>query len=707
MSTCYVTVVLHDPYLHYSSIYDPPFYRKFIAAPPPSTIALPCLCCIAVSRVLLYCHRIDMASPPNALPVLPGAAAQQAQPQARRQAANCQGGYDCDFVQSPPEIIQSECPICHLVLREPYQAPCCGNSFCRTCIEPIRLGNANCPTCRHAGFTTFPDKRLERSLNPFKVFCSRRDEGCEWNGELGSLERHLNENPIPSERLAGCNFGKVNCTHCAQSFRRQSLDTHESTECRLRPYSCDHCGEFASSYEDVVSNHHPVCERYPLPCPNKCDEIPEGFKYAIERRNLEFHVNEECLQTVVQCDFHYAGCESRLPRKDMSIHLADCLVTHMSLMAVHGRKTATEAQRALAKRDEQIAQLRREQTEQRIVVNELERENRSLKEQLHSHLLTPPVTFTMTEFSQHKRNKDTWYSPPFYTHPHGYKMCVKVLCNEGHIFIGVPLMRGKFDNQLMWPFQKIVLIRILNQCSEENHIITTSDYSGDSRFERFAMRVTAGELHMKGRGEDILYAALDSWGDCERGYVKYDMIQLQVVDVVDTVPACRLERHILSTINHKSFCTPPHQFVMTEFEQHKESGHMWYSPSFYTHREGYRMCLRVNANGRATGKNTHLSLYTHLMRGEFDSLLKWPFRGTVNIQMMNQLEDREHRTESFSYTNKTPDLFGAGEADGERSHGWGSDIFFLHSELGLSVANNRQYLKDDNLVFRIISIKLK
>ena len=133
-----------------------------------------------------------------------------------------------------------------------------------------------------------------------------------------------------------------------------------------------------SSFEEVVTNHHPVCERYPLPCPNKCDEIPEGFKYTIERRDLERHLKEECLLTVVECDFHYAGCETILFRKDMASHLTESLVPHMSLMAAHGKKTATEAQisaakaqRALAERDEQIARVREEQVKTEAVVRDL------------------------------------------------------------------------------------------------------------------------------------------------------------------------------------------------------------------------------------------------------------------------------------------------------------------------------------------------
>ena len=357
-----------------------------------------------------------------------------------------------------------------------------------------------------------------------------------------ALEREPDSQRKPT--IAGCNFVEVNCAHCAQQFQRHSLDTHENTECRLRPYSCDHCGEFATTFEDVVTNHHPVCERYPLPCPNKCDEIPAGFKYAIERRDLERHVKEECLLTVVECDFHYAGCKTRHPRKDMASHLTKSLVTHMSLMAAHGKQTATEvqiaatkAQRALEERDTQIAQLQREQTV-------LARENKSLKDQLelHSHLCTPPVTFTMTDFAQHKRNKDTWYSPPFYTHPHGYKMCLKVRCEEDSFFVGAPLMHGKFDDHLQWPFQKHVYIRPLNQFTDKNHICIVANFSFCPSYLNIGMRLTEGERQLKGRGEERPYTALDSQGDCTKAYIKDNTIHLQVSEVIDSVLVSRLER---------------------------------------------------------------------------------------------------------------------------------------------------------------------
>ena len=64
---------------------------------------------------------------------------------------------------------------------------------------------------------------------------------------------------------------------------------------------------------------------------------------------------------------------------------------------------------------------------------------------------------------------------------------------------------------------------------------------------------------------------------------------------------------------------------MENFQQYRDSNQIWYSPGFYNSPGGYKMCLRVDANG--SGKGTHVSCYVYLMSGEYDDILEWPFKG--------------------------------------------------------------------------------
>ena len=84
----------------------------------------------------------------------------------------------------------------------------------------------------------------------------------------------------------------------------------------------------------------------------------------------------------------------------------------------------------------------------------------------------------------------------------------------------------------------------------------------------------------------------------------------------------------------KSLC----EFTVTEFSKRKQVNNYYYSPPFYTHLQGYKMCLQVHANGFGTGKGTHFSAYVHLMEGEHDDQLQWPFEGGIIIELYTQLE---------------------------------------------------------------------
>ena len=114
------------------------------------------------------------------------------------------GGYDCKFVEQPPSPFQTECPVCRLLLREPYQATCCGTSFCHYCILHVKAEDKPCPVCRQTKFELFHDKRLKRSLHQLHVLCTYSKDGCNWSGELGDLDHHLNKVIHPGKSSFKC-----------------------------------------------------------------------------------------------------------------------------------------------------------------------------------------------------------------------------------------------------------------------------------------------------------------------------------------------------------------------------------------------------------------------------------------------------------------------------------------------------------------------
>ncbi len=145
----------------------------------------------------------------------------------------------------------------------------------------------------------------------------------------------------------------------------------------------------------------------------------------------------------------------------------------------------------------------------------------------------------------------------------------------------------------------------------------------------------------------------------------------------------------------------PPVLTMTNYQQHKRDGEDWYSPPVYTHHQGYKICLSVNANGNGTGKGTHVSVFVHFMRGEFDNSLKWPFRGVISYQLLDQVIGKDHKTGTNTYDDKVPNTYCTRVTEGERGLGWGHSKFIAHTEL------KPKYLRNDTLLFQIHEVELK
>ena len=145
----------------------------------------------------------------------------------------------------------------------------------------------------------------------------------------------------------------------------------------------------------------------------------------------------------------------------------------------------------------------------------------------------------------------------------------------------------------------------------------------------------------------------------------------------------------------------PVLYKFTNFNQHKTLRDKIYSPAFYTSPKGYKMCISVYANGNGGGENTHISVFAFLMKGENDDYLPWPFTGTVTVELLNQLEDKNHHSMTMKFTS---DIHTASQqvVDKERSNlGFGWYKYIPHSDLGHNMDKSCQYLKDDRLHFKI------
>ena len=145
---------------------------------------------------------------------------------------------------------------------------------------------------------------------------------------------------------------------------------------------------------------------------------------------------------------------------------------------------------------------------------------------------------------------------------------------------------------------------------------------------------------------------------------------------------------------------------MEKFQRFKQANGLWESNPFYTAPFGYRLCLCVYANGCHRGEGTHLSVYVHVMAGEFDDDLSWPINEVVTVELQNQLSPRPRKTIDC-YLDRSKPLSIRRRVHGEPAHnvraqrGSGTPFYIAHSLLDVNADSRCQYLKNDCLYFTV------
>ena len=136
------------------------------------------------------------------------------------------GGYDYEFVDTPLDYLI--CNICHYPCRDSYLSSCCGHLFCKSCLEEVRIATTvtfACPICRSEEFATFPNKQVDRAVRSLHVYCTNKQRGCVWKGEVNNIINHL-------ENSDGCQYEVVQCPNgCGKVLQRQYMTSHVETEC--------------------------------------------------------------------------------------------------------------------------------------------------------------------------------------------------------------------------------------------------------------------------------------------------------------------------------------------------------------------------------------------------------------------------------------------------------------------------------------------
>ena len=309
--------------------------------------------------------------------------------------------------------------------------------------------------------------------------------------------------------------------------------------------------------------------------------------------------------------------------------------------------------------------------------------------------LSPFIEFTVTNVLKRKEHNTTFYSPSFHSHNEGYKLRLEVKrsLDQQNIGIFATLLRGQHDDNLVWPFQASIVVELLNWREDSNHHSYTISFNEHTSI-KCKSQVTEGEQAPTGLGTHtfISYSSLDS---TSREYLQDDCLRFRVKEII-----------VYSASHYVKkppwFKEAVNSFTITHFSDRIRLQDIYWSPPFYTSARGYRMCLKVYPAGNGSGKNTHVSMFGFLMKGDYDDELNWPFTADIVVDILNWRGDNNYYRVVCEFNEGSADDSRARLHDDSKvASGCGNPKTIEIITLRSSYSSDPQYLSEDCLCIRI------
>jgi hypothetical protein len=367
------------------------------------------------------------------------------------------------FLDTIPDFMK--CKICSYVFESPQLLSCCGTNICKKCMDrhlqrlaTLADQQPSCPFCRSTDYKLIHNAALEMSINQLKVQCYYRHKGCGWMDILGRGNLHLKE----------CDFVTIDC-----------------------PNGCD-CEQFERRQ---LSDHMLTCPRTHINC--SFEKIGCDTKVSLVRQAAQKHASDYLSQHLLLIAQNnakllkdYQKFYTSLPESESRVDVTvvhDELVQSQRESLASTQHTIKSLKESLQETQQKTASLKAELQEGETCLSELKNSVSQTKNieatckesfaQIQALPVPPavgisciPVTFTIDNFREKmvQNGRRLTFSPPFYTHVGGYKMCLFIYMhserNRSPISVGIQFLAGEFDEHLTWPFPgAIFTITAINQ----------------------------------------------------------------------------------------------------------------------------------------------------------------------------------------------------------------------------------------------------
>lgn len=461
------------------------------------------------------------------------------------------------------------------------------------------------------------------------------------DGELGRLEifcpsrkegcKWTGQRLLLEEHLKSCAFTQLPCRNagCSKRLPKSQIDEHVDTACEYRQIECHRCQAKVTARDR--EGHNDICPKFPKSCPFGCDgETP------ILREDLVDHV-KQCPRKMME----YSSAERTL--KGHEVEPEDHMTTDIESRHLTDldRKTK-DIQAAVAHLEHRV----KETTDSQSLLTNAKALDK-YDERLGSIEKQMKELTTHQRVMQHKTLEACYQSVDNLQKE--YKERVSAI--EQHLTI---------MTQKCIQFEELIALQNAQIQRLEEEVAQYRNSRGQS--QSVQQQITAQDRVMA--SHDIKLAEHS---------LRLDMMDCKNTDGVLLWKITEIRRRQRDAMSGK---TPS-----------------IYSQPFYTSPNGYKMCARLYLNGDGMGRDTHLSLFFVVMRGEYDSLLPWPFRQKISFTLVDQ-DGQRNISDAF---RPDPRSSSFQKPKTEINIASGCPLF-----VALSTLDTGGYIKDDAMFIKVV-----
>ena len=285
------------------------------------------------------------------------------------------------------------------------------------------------------------------------------------NGKYGGYQQGLLD-----EELTNLEKKSVLCTAC-NGILRDPMSVENKLKCRQ-------CLEPDETGQPSASTCTSIADSLQVSCPLK----GKGCNWKASISNLVDHTKScqyflqrypNCPEMDVECSFKRYGCTVVTKRKNMEHHEKENITKHLKMMDKH-----------LITTDDNLRNL---QTELQAVKSQ----NQALSSKLQlvekdMKLTFGGITCEIPGLREKLKRDQTCRSKEFYVGLYNFQAIIYPRKNnEEKLGIFIQIVRGQFDDKLVWPFSGRISFTLMSQINETNSVTNSFDTKNEAAFQKF------------------------------------------------------------------------------------------------------------------------------------------------------------------------------------------------------------------------------